>query len=101
MLSDDELMRIVLESDEFKGASTINEVRNVVRRQLRKLLIDMHIGESSDVRERECMVSRHLEWITLKILNEVDGILMIPEYYDDLECFEQARHRCEPDQAGQ
>lgn len=90
--SDEELIRIVLESDDFRRASSINEVRNVVRRLLRKHLIDMYIDESSDVTVRETLVNRHLEWLTLKILKDVDGILMIPEYYDDLENFRRARH---------
>jgi hypothetical protein len=87
MLRDEELVKIVLDSDEFKRAASINEVKNVVRRLLRKQLIDLHIDDSDDVTVRECLVNRHIEWITLKILNEVDGILMIPEYYDDLEYF--------------
>jgi hypothetical protein len=90
--SDEELIRIVLESKDFQRASTINEVKNVVRRLLRKLLIDMYIGESNDVMVRECLVNRHIEWLTLRILREVDGILVIPEYYDDLENFKHARH---------
>jgi hypothetical protein len=89
--SDEELIRIVLESEDFHRASSINEVKNVVRRLLRKHLIDMYIGESSDVMVRECLVNRHLEWLSLKILREVDGILLIPEYYDDLENFKNAR----------
>ena len=84
---DEELVKIVLNSDEFKRASSINEVKNVVRRVLRKRLIDLHIDDSNDVTVRECLVNRHIEWIFLKILNDVDGILMIPEYYDDLEYF--------------
>ena len=91
MYSDEELMRMVLESEDFQRASSINEVKNVVRRLLRKLLIDMYIGESNDVQVRECLVNRRIEWIALKILKEVDGILLIPEYYDDLENFRQAR----------
>jgi hypothetical protein len=89
--TDEELIRIVLESEDFQRASSINEVKNVVRRLLCKLLFDMHIEESSDVIVRECLVNRHIEWISLKILNDVDGILMIPEYYDDLENFRHAR----------
>jgi hypothetical protein len=88
---DEELVKIVLDSDEFKRASSINEVKNVVRRLLRKQLIDMHIDDSNDVTVRECLVNRHIEWIFLKILNEVDGILMIPDYYDDLEYFHSTR----------
>jgi hypothetical protein len=90
--SDEELIRIVLDSEDFRRASTINEVKNVVRRLLRKQLIDMYIGESSDVTVRETLVNRHIEWLTLRILKEVDGILMIPEYYDDLENFRHSRH---------
>ncbi len=92
MLMDEELVKIVLDSDEFKRASSINEVKNVVRRVLRKRLIDLHIEDSNDVTVRECLVNRHIEWITLKILNEVDGILMIPDYYDDLEYFNSTRY---------
>jgi hypothetical protein len=92
LYSDDELIRIVLESEDFQRASSINEVKNVVRRLLRKLLIDMYIDESSDVMVRECLVNRHIEWLALKILKDVDGILLIPEYYDDLENFSHARH---------
>lgn len=85
-------MRQVLESEDFQHASSINEVKNVVRRLLRKQLIDMYIDESNDVTVRECLVSRHIEWLALKILMEVDGILLIPDYYDDLENFMHARH---------
>lgn len=92
---DNELIRTVLESDDFKKASTINQVNNVVRRLLRKQLIDMHIEDSSEVRVRECLINRHLEWITLKILMDVDGILVIPEHYDDLEYFKMARNNTE------
>ncbi len=90
--SDEELIRIVLDSEDFQRASSINEVKNVVRRLLRKHLIDMYINESSDVTVRETLVNRHIEWLTLKILKDVDGILLIPEYYDDLENFKRARH---------
>jgi hypothetical protein len=93
VLSDDTLVKIVLNSDDFKGASSIPAVRSAVRRVLRKELIDMHINDSSEVMVRECMVNRHIEWITLRILKEVDGILLIPEYYDDLENFARARAR--------
>ena len=92
MYSDEELIRMVLDSEDFQRASSINEVKNAVRRRLRKPLIDMYIGESNDVTVRETLVSRHIEWITLRILKEVDGIMMIPEYYDDLENFRHARH---------
>jgi hypothetical protein len=91
VVKDEELIKIVLDSEEFKRAVSINEVKNVVRRLLRKRLIDLHIDDSSDVTVRECLVNRHLEWITLKILNDVDGILLIPEYYDDLEYFVNTR----------
>jgi pantoate kinase len=93
--SDDDLIRMVLDSEDFQRASSINEVKNVVRRLLRKPLIDMYIGESSDVTVRETLVNRHIEWITLRILKEVDGILLIPEYYDDLESFRHARHQAQ------
>jgi hypothetical protein len=93
MPGDEELIRIVLQSDDFKRASSINEVKGVVRRLLRKQLIDMHLNDSSDVGVRECLVNRHIEWIALRILSEVDGILLIPDYYDDLEYFDLARKR--------
>jgi len=91
--SDEELVRIVLDNEEFKRAATINEVKGVVRRVLRKRLIDQHIDDSSEVGIRECLVSRHMEWIALKILKDVDGILVIPEHLDDLEYFAMARNR--------
>ncbi|WP_424357434.1 hypothetical protein [Methanocella sp. MCL-LM] len=91
--SDEELVRIVLDDEDFKKAASINEVKGVVRRVLRKRLIDMHIEDSSEVSVRQCMVNRHLEWITLKILLDVDGILLIPEHIDDLEYFRMARDK--------
>ena len=91
--SDEELVRMVLDDEDFKSAATINEVKGVVRRVLRKRLIDMHIDDSSEVSVRQCLVNRHLEWITLKILLDVDGILVIPEHIDDLEYFSMARNR--------
>ncbi len=91
--SDEELVRIVLDDEDFKKAASINQVKGVVRRVLRKRLIDLHIEDSNEVSIRECLVNRHLEWITLKILLEVDGILMIPDHIDDLEYFKMARDR--------
>lgn len=91
--SDEELVRIVLDDEDFKNAASINEVKGVVRRVLRKRLIDMHIDDSSEVSVRQCMVNRHLEWITLKILLDVDGILVIPDHIDDLEYFSMARNK--------
>jgi len=88
---DEDLMRTVLETDDFKAASSVNEVHGVVRRVLRKQLIDLHIDDSKDVLVRERLVNRHIEWITLKILREIDGLLLIPKHYDDLEYFEMAR----------
>lgn len=84
---DNELMRLVTSSDEFKRAETINEVRGVVRRVLKKRLIDMHIHDSQDVRVREDIVNRHIELITLKILKEFDGIILLSRCYDELESF--------------
>lgn len=98
--SDEELVRIVLDDEDFKKAASINEVKGVVRRVLRKRLIDMHIDDSSEVTVRQCMVNRHLEWITLKILLDVDGILLIPEHIDDLEYFKMARDREDGDKPG-
>ncbi|CAJ35378.1 hypothetical protein [Methanocella arvoryzae] len=92
-LSDEELVRLVLDDEDFKNAASINEVKGVVRRVLRKRLIDMHINDSSEVSVRQCMVNRHLEWITLKILLDVDGILVIPDHLDDLEYFKMAREQ--------
>lgn len=91
--SDEELVRMVLDDEDFKKAASINEVKGVVRRVLRKRLIDMHIEDSSEVSVRQCLVNRHLEWIALKILLDVDGILLIPEHIDDLEYFWMARNR--------
>jgi len=100
MPGDAELIKIVLESDDFKSAASINEVKNVVRRLLRKRMIDLHLNDSADVSVRECLVNRHLEWIALRILSEVDGIVLLPEYYDDLEYFNLARKREESSTCG-
>ena len=85
--NDMDLMKLVIETDEYKRAGSINEVRSVVRRVLRKHLIDLHISDSKDVRVREQIIIRHMELITLKILRDFDGIIMIPENYDRLVCF--------------
>ncbi len=95
--SDEELVRIVLADEDFKRAETINQVKGVVRRVLRKRLIDMHIEDSSEVSIRQCLVNRHLEWITLKILLDIDGILVIPDHLDDLEYFRMARDQEDSD----
>ncbi len=88
--SDVELINSVIDTDEFKRAESINEVCRVVRRALRKRLIDMHIDDSVDVETREKIVNRHLEWITLKILKELDGIVMLPYHFDEIEELESA-----------
>jgi hypothetical protein len=88
--SDMELINSVIDSEEFKKAESINEVSRVVRRNLRKRLIDMHIDDSMDIEVRERIVSRHLEWITLKILKELDGIVMLPNHYEEIEEFGSA-----------
>lgn len=88
--NDTELINSVIDSDEFKRAESINEVSRVVRRVLRKRLIDMHIDDSTDIVMREKIVSRHLEWITMKILKELDGIVMLPEHFDEIEEIESA-----------
>jgi len=90
-------MNSVLNSEEFQKAESINEVCRVVRRLLRKRLIDMHIDDSIDIEMRERIVNRHLEWITLKILREFDGIIMLPAHFDEIEEFESARRRSRPD----
>lgn len=88
--SDIELINSVIDTDEFKRTESINEVCRVVRRALRKRLIDMHIDDSADVGTREKIVNRHLEWITLKILKELDGIIMLPNHFDEIEELESA-----------
>ncbi len=89
-VSDVELIRIVVDSDEFKEAESINEVSRIVRRSLRKRIIDIHIDDSMDVEIRERIVSRHLEWITMNILKELDGIVMLPSHFEEIEEFESA-----------
>ncbi len=86
-------MSSVLRSEEFQRAESINEVCRVVRRLLRKRLIDMHIDDSLDIEMRERIVNRHLEWITLKILKEFDGIVMIPAHIEEIEEFESSWRR--------
>ncbi len=83
--NDDELIKYVIDSEEFKRAESIIDVRRAVRRVLRKKLIDLHIDDSTSIRVRESIVDKHLEWITLRILKEFDGIVILPEYYEDLE----------------
>ncbi|BAI61755.1 conserved hypothetical protein [Methanocella paludicola SANAE] len=95
--SDTELIRIVVDSDEFKKAESINEVSRIVRRNLRKRIIDMHIDDSMDVEMRERIVSRHLEWITMKILRELDGIVMLPSHFDEIEELESAWRKSQTD----
>jgi hypothetical protein len=93
MESDADLISTVLESEEFRKAESINEVSRVVRRLLRKRLIDMHIDDSIDIEMRERIVSRHLEWITMKILKEFDGIVMFPDHFEEIEEFESSWRR--------
>jgi hypothetical protein len=88
--SDTELIRLVVETEEFKNAESINEVARVVRRILRKRIIDMHIDDSVDIEMRERIVNRHLEWITLKILKDLDGIVILPEHFEEIEELESA-----------
>lgn len=83
--NDDELIESVIDSEEFKRAEGIVDVRRAVRRTLRKKLIDLHIDDSTSIRARETIVDKHLEWITLRILKEYDGIVILPEHYNDLE----------------
>lgn len=95
--SDMELIRIVVDSDEFKEAESINEVSRIVRRNLRKRIIDMHIDDSMDVEMRERIVNRHLEWITMKILKELDGIVMLPSHFEEIQEFESAWRKSQTD----
>jgi hypothetical protein len=99
--SDMELINSVIDSEEFKKAESINEVSRVVRRNLRKRLIDMHIDDSMDIEVRERIVSRHLEWITLKILKELDGIVMLPNHYEEIEEFESAWRKAQAEDVKQ
>lgn len=96
-VDDLELIRFVTDSEEFKNAESINEVSRVVRRKLRKRLIDMHIDDSLDIETRERIVRRHLEWITLKILKDLDGIVMLPSHYEEIEELESAWRRSQTD----
>lgn len=95
--SDMELIRIVVDSDEFKEAESINEVSRIVRRNLRKRIIDMHIDDSMDVEMRERIVNRHLEWITMKILKELDGIVILPSHFEEIQEFESAWRKSQTD----
>ncbi len=83
--NDDDLIEYVIDSEEFKRAESIIDVRRAVRRKLRKKLIDLHIDDSTSISVREAIVNKHMEWITLRILKEFDGIVILPEYYEDLE----------------
>lgn len=83
--NDNDLIESVIDSEEFKRAESIVDVRRTVRRMLRKKLIDLHIDDSTSIRVREAIVDKHLEWITLRILKEFDGIVILPEHYEDLK----------------
>ncbi|HTY91326.1 MAG TPA: hypothetical protein VMC84_09135 [Methanocella sp.] len=96
-VDDSELIRSVIDSEEFKNAESINEVSRIVRRKLRKRIIDMHIDDSLDVATRERIVHRHLEWITLKILKDLDGIVMLPSHFEEIEEFESAWRKSQAD----
>jgi hypothetical protein len=95
--SDEEMIRMVIDSEEFKKAESINEVYRIIRRNLRKSLIDMHIDDSIDVAMRERIVHRHMEWLSMKILKELDGIVMLPAHIEEIEEFESSwrRYRAE------
>lgn len=88
--SDAELISSVVDTDDFKKAESINEVYRVVRRALRKRLIDMHIDDSIDIETREKIINRHIEWITMKILKDFDGIVMLPGHFDEIEELESS-----------
>lgn len=83
--NDDELIKSVIDSEEYRRAENIIDVRRAVRRVLRKKLIDLHIDDSTSIRAREAVVDKHMEWITLRILKEFDGIVILPQHYEELE----------------
>jgi hypothetical protein len=89
-LSDEEMIRMIIDSEEFKKAESINQVSRIIRRNLRMTLINMHINDSADVEMRERIIHRHMEWLTLKILKELDGIVMLPAHIDEIEEFESS-----------
>lgn len=82
---DEELIRMVVDSEDYRKAETIFEVKNAVRRRLIRTLIDLHMEDDRDVKVRQHNVKEHIEWITLRILKEFDGIVLIPEHYEELE----------------
>lgn len=81
---DEELIRIVICSEDYRKAETIFEVKNAVRRRLIRTLIDLHLHDDIDVKVRQKNIKEHIEWITLRILKEFDGIVMIPDHYEKL-----------------
>ena len=95
---DEELIRMVVDSDDYRNAETIFEVKNAVRRRLMRTLIDLHIDDDNDVKIRHQNVKKHIEWITLRILKDFDGIVMIPEHYEELETGHRSWKR-EPEKA--
>jgi hypothetical protein len=79
IMDDTEMIKKVLDSDEFKCAYGISQVRGVIRRALLKDLIDAHLEDSKDARIRHANVEMHLSKLACRILREFDGIILPEE----------------------
>jgi hypothetical protein len=82
---DNDLIKMVVETDDFKNAHGYTAVRIVVKNLLRVKLIDLHIRDSDDAGIRQELIRKHIEIITLKILRDIDGEIIITENYGELE----------------
>jgi len=82
---DNDLIKMVVETDDFKNAHGYTAVRIVVRNLLRAKLIDIHIRDNEDARIRQELIRKHIEIITLKILRDIDGEMIITDNFTELE----------------
>ena len=82
---DNDLIKMVVETDDFKNAHGYTAVRIVVKNLLRAKLIDLHILDSEDAGIRQELIKKHIEIITLKILRDIDGEVIITDNYCELE----------------
>ncbi len=81
---DNDLIKMVVETEDFKNAHGYAAVQIVVKNLLMIKLIDLHLRDSDDARVRQELIRRHIEIITLKILRDIDGEIIIPDNYTEL-----------------
>ncbi len=81
---DNDLIKMVMETEDFKNAHGYAAVQIVVKNLLMIRLIDLHVRDSDDARIRQELIRKHIEIITLKILRDIDGEIIIPDNYTEL-----------------